>query len=221
MVSFILGCQALEDLHGLLLRWLGHVHGLEAALQCRIFFDVLAVLIDRRRANALELPTGQCRLQQVRGIDAAPLCTSAATGTDESVDLVYNQDYTPVAVCHLLHNSFEPLFKVTTIASARQQQGHVNLDNDLIAECHGHATFGDALCQTMRDGRLANTCLSQEHGVVLGPATKDADRALELILASNQRVQLAFTSHCCEILAVLQGLFELHILQVASSRWST
>ena len=48
-----------EDLDGLLERRLLDHHRLEAALEGRVALDVLAVLVERRRADALELAPRQ------------------------------------------------------------------------------------------------------------------------------------------------------------------
>ena len=44
---------------------------LEPASQGRVLLDVLAVLVERRRADALDLAAGQGRLEHVGGVDRA------------------------------------------------------------------------------------------------------------------------------------------------------
>ena len=46
-------------------------HGLEAALEGRVFLDVLAVLGQRRGADAVQLTACQRRLEQVGRVDRA------------------------------------------------------------------------------------------------------------------------------------------------------
>ncbi len=59
VVRLVPVAQPLEDLHGLLAAGLAHGDGLEPAFQRRILLDVLAVLVQRRRADALDLSARQ------------------------------------------------------------------------------------------------------------------------------------------------------------------
>ena len=63
-------------------------HRLEAPLQRRIALDVLAVLVERRGADALELAARERRLEDVRCVDRA----LGRAGADERVELVDEQD---------------------------------------------------------------------------------------------------------------------------------
>ena len=54
--------QAPQHHDRLVHRWLADQHGLEAALERRVLLHVLAVLIDRRRADHVELAAGERRL---------------------------------------------------------------------------------------------------------------------------------------------------------------
>ena len=47
------------------------MHGLETAFQRRVLLDILAVLVQRRRADAVQLAARQHRLEQVARIHAA------------------------------------------------------------------------------------------------------------------------------------------------------
>ncbi len=47
--------QAAQDLQALLGRWLCNTHGLKAPLERRVLFNILAVLLKRRRADDLQL----------------------------------------------------------------------------------------------------------------------------------------------------------------------
>src|SRR5213075_654126 len=86
---------------------------LEAALQRGILLDVLAVFIQRRRTDGLELAAGQHRLQDRRRIDGA----FGGPGTDEGVDLIDEQDDV-AAGADLLEDLLEALFEVTAVTGA-------------------------------------------------------------------------------------------------------
>src|SRR2546430_16115730 len=64
---FVALANTLNHLHGLVFIRRGNLDGLEAALQGAVFLDGLAVFAGRRRANALNLSTGERGLQNVGG----------------------------------------------------------------------------------------------------------------------------------------------------------
>ena len=88
MVLLVALPHAVQDLDGLLDRGLLDDHRLEAALQRRVPLDVLAVLVERRGADALQLAAGERRLEDVRGVDGA----FGRARADERVQLVDEQD---------------------------------------------------------------------------------------------------------------------------------
>ena len=65
MMAFVTVPQPLEDFDGLTLGGRFDHHQLKAAIKGRVFFDVLAVLIERGCPNALDFTTGQSRLEHV------------------------------------------------------------------------------------------------------------------------------------------------------------
>jgi hypothetical protein len=90
-VGLVAVAQALEDLDGVRQRRLGDLDRLEAALQRGVLLDVLAVLVERRRPDGLQLTAGQHRLEDRRRVDGA----LGRTGTDEGVDLVDEEMMSP------------------------------------------------------------------------------------------------------------------------------
>ncbi len=67
----VLVAQPLEDIDGVRKRRLVHLHGLEAALERGILLEVLAVLVEGRRTDGLQLAPGEQRLKDARGVDRA------------------------------------------------------------------------------------------------------------------------------------------------------
>ena len=68
-MGFVAIAEALEDLQGVFFGRLVHHDLLESSLQRGVLFDVLAVFIERGRADALDFTAAQCRLEHVRGVD--------------------------------------------------------------------------------------------------------------------------------------------------------
>ena len=102
--------QALKYPHGLLDGRLGHVHRLEAPLERRILLDVLSILVQCGRTDALDFTTCQCGFEYVGCID----CTFSTTGTDERVQFVNKQDGV-LSTANFVHNRLDTLFELTTV----------------------------------------------------------------------------------------------------------
>jgi hypothetical protein len=90
-----------------------HLHGLEAALERGILLEVLAVLVERRCANRLQLAASEERLQDGCGVDRA----LGGTRTNERVDLV-DEDDDVATGADLVGDLLEALLEVTAVAAA-------------------------------------------------------------------------------------------------------
>ena len=93
MVLLVFLLQAAQDRDRVLDRRLVDEHRLEAAGKRRVLLDMLAVLVERGRADAVQLAARQRRLQQVGRIHRA----IGLAGADQRVHLVDEQD--DLAVC--------------------------------------------------------------------------------------------------------------------------
>ena len=97
VVDLVALLEAAQDRDRVLDAGLAHEHGLEAALERRVLLDVLAVLVERRGADAVQLAARQRGLQQVAGVHRA----LGAAGADQRVQLVDEQDDAIVRVRRL------------------------------------------------------------------------------------------------------------------------
>ncbi len=84
VVLLVKGLDPVEDVDRLGQRRLIHEDRLEPPFQSSILLDVLPILVQRCRADALNLSASQRRLEDVRCIDRA-FCRA---GADERVQLV-------------------------------------------------------------------------------------------------------------------------------------
>ena len=71
MVDFVALLEPPQNRDGVFHRRLIDDHLLKPAFQRGIFFDVLAIFIQRRRADAVQLAPGQSRLEHVASIHGA------------------------------------------------------------------------------------------------------------------------------------------------------
>ena len=92
---------------------------LEAPLQRRVALDVLAVLVERGRADGLQLAAGQRRLEDVGRVDRA----LGRAGADQRVQLVDEEDR--AGLLDLVDDLLEPLLELAAVLGAGDQRADV------------------------------------------------------------------------------------------------
>ena len=167
-------------------RGLADLHRLEPALQGGVLFDVFAVLVERGRTNGLQLAASQLRLEDRRRVDRA----FGSSGTHQRVQLVDEQDDVAAGV-DLLEHLFQALLEVTAIAAAGHQRTQVEGVELLVLQRLGDLAVHDRLRQTLHDGGLTDTGLTDQHRVVLGAPGQHLHDPLDFLLAADDRVELA------------------------------
>ena len=140
MVQLVLLLEPAQDRNGVRHRWLADEDRLEAPLQRRVLFDVLAIFIERGRADAMQLAPRQRRLQKVGRVHRA----FGFPGTDQSVHLVDEQDNVARSLLHLVEHTFQPLLEFATIFGAGDQRAHVQRQQPTILQRVRHVTIGNA-----------------------------------------------------------------------------
>ena len=186
MVRLVAVAQAAQDLHGVVDRRLLDAHLLEAPLERGVALEVLAVLVERRRADRLQLAARERRLQDRGRVDRA----FGSARADEIVQLVDEQD--DVAPLHdLLHDLLQALFELTAVLRARDERREVERVDLLVLQELRHLVRRDARSEALDDGGLADARLADQHRVVLRAARQDLHQPLDLRLAADDRVELA------------------------------
>ena len=191
--------QAAQDGNGVLHGRLFHQHGLETPFQRRVLFDVLAVLVKGRRADAVQLAASQKRLQQVARVHRAVGLARAHDG----VQLVDEQDNLPFGFLHFGQHGLEPFLKFAAVLGARDERAHVQRKNGLVLEPFRDVALDDTVGEALRDGGLAHARLTDEHGIVLRAARQDADDAADFRVTTDHRVELALAGGFDEVAPVL------------------
>ena len=143
-------------------------HRLEAPLERRVLLDVLAVLVERRGADGVQLAAGEHRLEQVGGVHGALRGARA----HDRVQLVDEQDDLALGVLDLLEHRLEALLELAAVLGAGDQRAQVERHDALLLEALGHVAAHDALGEALGDGGLAHARLADEHRVVLGAARR-------------------------------------------------
>src|SRR5206468_10740267 len=99
--------QAAQDRDRVLDAWLADEDGLEAAFQRRVFLDVLAILVERRRTDDTQLAAGEHRLEHVARVHRALRLSCP----DERVHFVDEDDVLPFTLGDLLEHRLETLLE--------------------------------------------------------------------------------------------------------------
>ena len=198
VVRLVPVAQALEDLDGVRQRRLAHLDRLEPPLQRGVLLEVLAVLVERGRADGLQLTAGEHRLEDAGRVDRA----LGRTRPDQGVDLVDEQDDV-AAGADLLEHLLQALLEVTAVARAGDQRAQVERVELLVLERLGHLALDDLLGQPLDDRGLADAGLADQHRVVLGPAGQHLHDPLDFLLPADDRVELALAGRLGEVAAEL------------------
>ncbi len=186
-MRLVLLLQAAQDRDRVLDRRLGDEHRLEAARERRVLFDVLAVFVERGRADAVQLAARQGGLEQVRGVHGAFRLARA----DKGVHFVDEQDHAALGRDHLVQHRLQPLLELAAIFRAGDQRAHVERQQLLVAQRLGHVAVDDAQRQALDDRGLADAGLADQHRIVLGSARQHLDGAADLFVAADDRIELA------------------------------
>ena len=110
MMLLILRAQSFENLDRLLLTRLFDHNRLETALKCCILLNILAVLLDSRRADQLDLSACKRRFQDIGRID----CALSSTSSDDRVNLVDEKQNLSI-LANLGDHFLDALLKLTAI----------------------------------------------------------------------------------------------------------
>ena len=103
----------------------------------------------------------------------------------------------------LLHDGLQPLLEVAAVAGAGEQRAHVEREDGGAGEHVRGLAVDDLLGEALGDGGLAHAGVAHQQRVVLAPAAEDLDRALDLMLAPDEGVDVALAGLDVEVDAVL------------------
>src|SRR4029079_8717364 len=181
VMDLVLLLEPAQDRDRVIERRLLDHHRLEPALERLVLLDVLAVLVERGRADAAQLAARQRRLQEVRGIRGTFGCARA----DERVQLVYQHDHLALGARDFLEHSLEALLELAAILRAGDQRTEIEREQLLVAQGLRHIAAPDALRDALDPRGLADARLADEHGVMLRAARQDLDRAADLVVAAD------------------------------------
>ena len=204
MVNLVALLQPAEDRDRVLDARLLDEHRLEAPFERGVLLDVLAILVERGRADRAELAAREHRLQHVAGVHRALGCARA----DDRVELVDEGDDLALAVGDLLQHGLEALLELTAVLRAGEHRAEVERDQALVHQRGRHVAVDDPLGEPLDDRGLADAGLADQHRVVLRAPREHLDRAADLLVAPDHRVELAGPRGGGEVTPVLLEALE-------------
>ena len=183
---------------------------LEAALKGGILLDVLAILVKGRGADGAEFAAGKLGLEQVGGIHR-PL---GRTGTDNRVKLINKKNNLSLGSGDFFQESLETILELSAKLRTGNHGSDVHGDDPLVLERLGDIAAHDAAGKPLDNGGLSDTRFTDQNGVVLGAAGEDLHGAADLLVATDDRIDLPFAGELGEVFSILlEGLvFSLGIL---------
>ena len=190
--------QSAQDRDGVGNVGLGDVDRLEPPRQRRVLLDVLLVLVERGRADAVQLAARQRRLQEVGRVHGAV----GLAGADQRMHLVDEQDDVAARARHLLQHRLEALLELAAILRAGDERAHIEREQLLVGEALRHVAVDDAQRETFDDRGLADAGLADQHRIVLGAAGEHLDGAPDLLVAADHRIELAVARRLGEVAGI-------------------
>ena len=195
VVRFVAIAQAFENLDRLLDRRLANHHRLEPALECGIFLDVFAKLVERRCADALQLASCEGGLNDVAGVDR----TFGSTGPNQRMELIDEEDDLAGGAADLVHHALHPLFKLAAVLRARHESRQIERYDAPVAQGFGDVAFDHALRETLGDCRLADARFADKGRIIFGAPREYLDDALDFAVAPDHRVELVVARELREV----------------------
>ena len=203
-MRLVLLLDAAKDRDGVLDRGLAHEHLLEPPLERGILLDVLAVLVEGRRPDHAQLAAGKHRLEHVAGVHRALTASACA---DDRVKFIDERDDLAVGLLDLVEHRLQPLLELTAVLRAGDHRCEIERDEGLAHEACRDVALDDSPRKALNDSGLADAWLADENRVVLRAAREHLDGAAHLLVAADDRVDLALARTRGQVDAVfLKGL---------------
>ena len=198
VVDLVALLEAAQDRDRRLHGGLGAEHGLEAPLEGGVLLDVLAVLVESRRADAAQLASGESGLEEVGGVHRA----LGGSRADQGVELVDEEEHPTLGLDDLLDDGLEPLLELAAELRAGDEGAEVEGEELLALEGVRHVPRDDSAREALDDRRLADPGLAYEDRVVLGASGEDLHHAADLLVAADHRIELLGAGEGREVAAV-------------------
>ena len=139
VVSFIALFKSSQDRDRVFDVWLVDINGLKATFEGCVFFNVLAIFIQRRGADAMQLAAGKRWLKQIRCIAAA----FSRTGSNDGVKFVNEEYDLSGGGGDFFEHRLESIFEFAAEFCSRDQRSHVQCHDAFIAQALRNVVVND------------------------------------------------------------------------------
>ena len=146
----------------------------------------------------MQFAARQGGLEHVGGVDRA----FGLAGADHGVQFVDEQNDALGAGGDFLQYRLEPLLELAAVFGAGQERAEIERQQLLVFQALRHVAVDDALRQPLDDRGLADPGLADQHGIVLGAAREHLDRPADLLVAADDRVELALARRLGQVAGV-------------------
>src|SRR5207244_1100359 len=136
------------------------------------------------------------------------------------MQLVDEDDGVALVLGQLLQHRFEALLELAAVLRPGEQRRQVEHQQALVLQALGHLAVDDALRQAFDDRGLADARLTDQHRVVLGAALQDLDAAADLVVAADDRVELALAGPVGQVERVLRERLALPLIALGRNSFS-
>ena len=185
MVTLVFFTETFHDFDRVIDRRLVNFDLLETALQCGIFFNVLAILVHGGGSDTLHLRATEGGLNDIRSVH----CPFRRPRTHDGVKLVDEKDDV-FDFANFIHHGLDPLFELTPILSTRHHECQIKGHHFLVPKNFGNIASCNFLGQPFNNRGLTNTRFPNKHRVIFSPATENLNHALDFRSTPNNRIQL-------------------------------
>ena len=199
VMHFVAFLQAAQDGDGVFHGGLADEDRLEAALERGIFFDVLAIFVERGRADGAQFAARERGLEHVGGVHRA----FGRARADQSVQLVDEENDLAVGFGDFFQHGFQAVFEFAAIFRAGHQRRQIQRHDALRLQHFGHIAGNDALREAFHDGGLADAGLADQHGIIFGAARENLHHAANFFIAADDGIELAAAREIGEVARVL------------------
>ena len=203
VVDLVLFAEAAQDGDGVLDAGLVDHDGLEAALEGGVLLDVLAIFVERGRADAVEFAAREHGLEHVAGVHGSLGLARA----DHGVDFIDEEDDLAGGLGDFLEHGLEAFLEFTAELGAGDERGEIERDDFLVLERVRHVAADDALREALDDGGLADARFADEDRIVLRAAGKDLDGAADFGIAADNGIELVLAREFGEVAAIFLERF--------------
>jgi len=139
------------------------------------------------------------------------------------VHLIDEQDDLAVAFHNLADHGLEPVLELAAIFGPGDHRAQIQGDHPLVLQDGRHVTVDHAQRQSLDNGGLAHSGLTDEHGVVFRAAGQNLHDSADFFIAADDRIDLALASQFDEVAAIalqslvgILGVLAVHSLMSAN-----